>query len=141
MKALVYHGAGEMTWEEVPDPKIIEPTDAIVKIDTTTICGTDLHIMKGDVAAVTDGRILGHEAVGTVVEIGEQVHGVAVGDKVMATDRQRTGIDTSAAQEAVDQMQRAVPVVKAAAIAAIVGKGAIGHGQQTTVVDAAPLLG
>ena len=83
MKALVYHGAGEMTWEEVPDPKIIEPTDAIVKIDTTTICGTDLHIMKGDVAAVTDGRILGHEAVGTVISIGEQVHGVAVGDKVI----------------------------------------------------------
>jgi alcohol dehydrogenase len=58
MKALVYHGPGAKAWEEVPDPVILKPTDAIVRIDTTTICGTDLHILKGDVAAVTDGRIL-----------------------------------------------------------------------------------
>jgi alcohol dehydrogenase len=60
MKAIVYHGPGKKTWEDVPDRKIIHPTDAIVKVDTTTICGTDLHILKGDVPAVTDGRVLGH---------------------------------------------------------------------------------
>ena len=53
MKALVYHGPGEKSWEDVPDPKISEPTDIVVKMDTTTICGTDLHILKGDVPAVT----------------------------------------------------------------------------------------
>jgi alcohol dehydrogenase len=83
MKAIVYHGPGAKTWEEVPDPKIIRPTDAIVKIDTTTICGTDLHILKGDVPAVTDGRILGHEGVGTITEIGAAVSTLAVGDRVI----------------------------------------------------------
>ena len=62
MKALVYHGPDHKTWEEVPTPVIIDDTDAIVRVDTTTICGTDLHILKGDVPEVTDGRILGHEA-------------------------------------------------------------------------------
>ena len=57
MKALVYHGPGQKAWEDVPDPKIIDSTDAIVQVDITTICGTDLHILKGDVPAVTDGRI------------------------------------------------------------------------------------
>ena len=66
MKALVYHGPGQKAWEEVPDPTVQHPTDAIVRIDTTTICGTDLHILKGDLPAVTAGRILGHEGVGTI---------------------------------------------------------------------------
>ncbi len=66
MRALVYHGPGTKAWEEVPKPEIIADTDAIVRVDAVTICGTDLHILKGDVPAVTDGRILGHEAVGTV---------------------------------------------------------------------------
>src|SRR4029450_9864146 len=83
MKALVYGGPGERTWESVPDPGIVEPTDAVVRIDTTTICGTDLHILKGDVPEVTPGTILGHEAVGTVVEIGTGVTTVAVGDRVL----------------------------------------------------------
>jgi alcohol dehydrogenase len=83
MKALVYHGPGNKAWEEVPDPKIIEPTDVIVRIETTTICGTDLHILKGDVPAVTDGRILGHEGVGTVEEVGSAVSTVKVGDRVI----------------------------------------------------------
>ena len=83
MKALVYHGPGQKAWEDVPDPAIIEPTDVIVQIDTTTICGTDLHILKGDVPAVTDGRILGHEGVGTIIEIGSAVTSVAIGDRVI----------------------------------------------------------
>ena len=63
MFAVVYHGPGNKDWEEVPDPQIIDDTDAIVRVDSVTICGTDLHILKGDVPAVTDGRILGHEGV------------------------------------------------------------------------------
>ncbi|MFK5583476.1 zinc-dependent alcohol dehydrogenase family protein [Serinicoccus sp. LYQ131] len=83
MKALVYHGPGRTAWEEVPDPVLLRPTDAIVRVDTTTICGTDLHILKGDVPAVTDGRILGHEGVGTITEVGSAVTSVAVGDRVL----------------------------------------------------------
>ena len=83
MKALVYHGPGKKAWEEVPDPVIVDPTDVIVRIDTTTICGTDLHILKGDVPAVTEGRILGHEGVGTVTEVGSAVSTVKVGDRVI----------------------------------------------------------
>jgi alcohol dehydrogenase len=83
MKALVYHGPGKKSWEDVPDPVIQEPTDVIVKVETTTICGTDLHILSGDVAAVTDGRILGHEAVGTVTEVGSAVGSFKVGDRVL----------------------------------------------------------
>ncbi len=83
MKALVYHGPGQKAWEDVPDASIREPTDVVVKVDTTTICGTDLHILHGDVPAVTDGRILGHEAVGTVTAVGDAVKGFSVGDRVL----------------------------------------------------------
>ncbi|NMO52895.1 alcohol dehydrogenase catalytic domain-containing protein [Actinoplanes sp. TBRC 11911] len=83
MKALVYHGPGQKAWEDVADATIEEPTDVVVRVDTTTICGTDLHILHGDVAAVTDGRILGHEAVGTVTEVGGAVKGFRPGDRVL----------------------------------------------------------
>lgn len=83
MKALVYHGPGQKSWEEKPKPAIIEPTDAIVKILKTTICGTDLHIMKGDVPAVTDGRIIGHEGVGIIEESGSAVSSFKKGDHVL----------------------------------------------------------
>lgn len=83
MKALVYHAPGEKSWQDMAEPQIQKPTDAIVRIDTTTICGTDLHIMKGDVPAVTPGRILGHEGVGEIVELGSDVTQFAVGDKVI----------------------------------------------------------
>lgn len=85
MKALVYHGPGKRAWEDVPDPKLVDPGDAIVRVDAVTICGTDLHILGGDVPAVTEGRILGHEAVGTVVETGLAVGGVQVGDRVLVS--------------------------------------------------------
>ena len=85
MNALVYHGPGQKAWEEVPDPVIVEPTDAIVRIDVSTICGTDLHILKGDVPEVTPGTILGHEAVGTVVETGSAVTTVVPGDQVLVS--------------------------------------------------------
>jgi alcohol dehydrogenase len=83
MKALVYHGPGERGWDTVDDPTIIDPTDAIVRIDTSTICGTDLHILKGDVPETTPGTILGHEAVGTVQQVGAGVSTVATGDRVL----------------------------------------------------------
>jgi alcohol dehydrogenase len=85
VKALIYHGPGKKQWESKEDPKVERATDAIVKIDTTTICGTDLHILKGDVPAVTDGRTLGHEAVGTVIETGSAVDNVTEGDKVLVS--------------------------------------------------------
>jgi alcohol dehydrogenase len=85
MRALVYHGPGERAWESVPDPTIEEPTDVVVKIDSTTICGTDLHILKGDVPDVKPGTILGHEAVGTVVAAGSAVTTVAEGDRVLVS--------------------------------------------------------
>jgi alcohol dehydrogenase len=85
MKALVYHGPGSKGWEDVPDPTIQVTTDAIVRVDTTTICGSDLHILKGDVPEVTPGRILGHEAVGTVVEVGAAVSTIKAGDRVLVS--------------------------------------------------------
>jgi alcohol dehydrogenase len=85
MKALVYHGPGERSWDEVPDPRIEQPTDAIVRIDSSTICGTDLHILKGDVPEVQPGTILGHEAVGTVVEVGAAVTTLEPGDRVLVS--------------------------------------------------------
>ena len=85
MKALVYHGPAEKEWESKEDPGIERPTDAVVRIDTTTICGTDLHILKGDVPTVTEGRTLGHEAIGTVVETGTGVVDVREGDRVLVS--------------------------------------------------------
>jgi alcohol dehydrogenase len=83
MNALVYHGPGKKAWEEKPKPALIEQTDAVVKILKTTICGTDLHIMKGDVSTVTDGRIIGHEGVGIIEEIGTAVSNFKVGNHVL----------------------------------------------------------
>ena len=83
MKALVYAGPGKKSWQDVPEPEIMHPTDVIVRVDTTTICGTDLHILKGDVSAVQNGRILGHEGVGTITELGSSVGSLKVGDRVI----------------------------------------------------------
>jgi alcohol dehydrogenase len=85
MKALVYEGPGSKSWKDVPDPVIQDDSDAIVRVDATTICGTDLHILKGDVPETGSGRILGHEAVGTVTKIGSGVKSVAVGDRVLVS--------------------------------------------------------
>jgi alcohol dehydrogenase len=85
MKALVYHGPGQRSWEDMPEPTIEAQTDAIVRIDASTICGTDLHILKGDVPEVQPGTILGHEAVGTVVEVGSGVTTLTPGDRVLVS--------------------------------------------------------
>jgi alcohol dehydrogenase len=83
MKALVYHGPGQRGWDTVDDPTIVDPTDIVVQIDTSTICGSDLHILKGDVPETTPGTVLGHEAVGTVREVGAGVSTVVAGDRVL----------------------------------------------------------
>ncbi|HEU0237947.1 MAG TPA: alcohol dehydrogenase catalytic domain-containing protein [Micromonosporaceae bacterium] len=92
MKALVYGGPGERAWTDVADPKITHPRDAIIQVDAVTICGTDLHILKGDVPETTAGTILGHEAVGTVVDIGSGVAGLVEGDRVLASCISACGI-------------------------------------------------
>src|SRR5450432_2122064 len=83
MKALIYHGPGKKAWEQTAKPGIELATDAVVKILKTTICGTDLHIMKGDLPEVTDGRILGHEGVGIIEEVGSSVSNFKKGDHVI----------------------------------------------------------
>ncbi len=83
MKALVYHGPDKRAWEEKSKPNLKDATDAIIKVTKTTICGTDLHIMKGDVPEVPDGLTLGHEGVGIVVESGAAVSNFKVGDRVL----------------------------------------------------------
>jgi len=72
-----------MSWKDVPDPVIQRPTDVIVKMDATTICGTDLHILKGDVPEVAVGRVLGHEGIGVITQVGSGVSQLAVGDRVI----------------------------------------------------------
>ncbi len=83
MKALVYNGPGEISWMDVPDPVIQHPTDVIVKMQATTICGTDLHILKGDTPEVAKGRVLGHEGIGVITEVGSGVTQLTVGDRVI----------------------------------------------------------
>ena len=85
MRAVVYRGPGKKAWEEVPDPEITDDGDVIVRVDAVTICGTDLHILKGDVPAVHEGRVLGHEAVGTVEEAGDGVRLLCPGDRVLVS--------------------------------------------------------
>ncbi|QWF78007.1 zinc-dependent alcohol dehydrogenase family protein [Amycolatopsis sp. CA-230715] len=85
MKALVYDGPGRRRWTDRPRPEPTDATDAVVRVDAVTICGTDLHILNGDVPAVDAGRVLGHEAVGTIVETGSAVTGVKPGDRVLVS--------------------------------------------------------
>ncbi|ODQ84464.1 zinc-dependent alcohol dehydrogenase family protein [Mycolicibacterium holsaticum] len=85
MKAMVYDGPGRRSWRSVPDPAIEHATDAIVRVEAVTICGTDLHILKGDVPEVAPGRVLGHEAVGTVIKVGTAVQTLSVGDRVLVS--------------------------------------------------------
>jgi alcohol dehydrogenase len=85
MKALVYEGPGQKSWKEVSDPVVTSDTDAIIQVDLTTICGSDLHILKGDVPETPIGLILGHEAVGTVQQVGSSVKTIKVGDRVLVS--------------------------------------------------------
>ncbi|MEV4764755.1 zinc-dependent alcohol dehydrogenase [Micromonospora chokoriensis] len=83
MKAVTWHGVGDIRFSDVPDPKIQDPTDAIVKITTSAICGTDLHMVRGTMPGLRPGIVLGHEAVGEVVEVGPGVRNLSPGDRVI----------------------------------------------------------
>lgn len=83
MKALVWQAVGEIDLEEVPEPKVLDPADAIVRITASAICGTDLHFVRGTVPGMVPGTILGHEGVGIVEEVGRQVRNFAPGDRVV----------------------------------------------------------
>ncbi|WP_248323785.1 MULTISPECIES: zinc-dependent alcohol dehydrogenase family protein [unclassified Caballeronia] len=83
MKALVYHGPGEKSLDERPSPRLVSATDALVRVTRTTICGTDLHILKGDVPTCQPGRVLGHEGVGVIEEVGAAVVAFKPGDRVL----------------------------------------------------------
>lgn len=85
MKALIYDGPGRVTWGRAPDPALSDPQDAIVGVEVTTICGTDLHILRGDVPEVEPGRVLGHEAVGEVLEVGPAVRDIRPGQRVVVS--------------------------------------------------------
>jgi alcohol dehydrogenase len=95
MKAIVYRGPGSPSWEDVPDPEITDEADAIVRVDATTICGTDLHILSGDVPSVLPGRTVGHEAVGTVEEVGSSVRTIGEGDRVLVSCISSCGMCTA----------------------------------------------
>src|SRR3954462_3646911 len=92
MKALVYGGPGNRSWTEIPDPRIGDSRDVVIRVDAAPICGPDLHILGGDVPEVEAGRVLGHEAVGTVVETGGAVAGLRAGDRVLASCISACGI-------------------------------------------------
>src|SRR4051812_22283773 len=83
MKALVYYGEANKVWQDKPVPTLQKPTDAVVRIHKTTICGTDLHILRGSVASCHPGRTLGHEGVAFVEEVGSAVSRYRRGDKVL----------------------------------------------------------
>src|SRR5262249_32743119 len=85
MKAIVFHGVGDIRLENVSDPKIQEPTDAIVRLTASAICGTDMHFVRGTVPGMVPGTILGHEGVGIVEEVGPDVRNFAPGDRVVMT--------------------------------------------------------
>lgn len=83
MKAIVWHGIGDIRLDDVPMPKIQEPTDAIVRLTASAICGTDLHFIRGTMSGMKPGTILGHEGVGVVEEIGKDVRNLTIGDRVV----------------------------------------------------------
>ncbi|SPJ24713.1 zinc-dependent alcohol dehydrogenase [Palleronia abyssalis] len=83
MKAVVFHDVGDIRLDDVPDPQIQEPTDAVIRITSSAICGTDLHMVRGTFAGMKPGTILGHEAVGIVEELGDKVRNFEVGDRVV----------------------------------------------------------
>ncbi|MFB9660216.1 zinc-dependent alcohol dehydrogenase [Glycomyces mayteni] len=83
MKAVVWHGIGDIRLDEVPDPEVKEPSDAVVRITRSAICGTDLHMVRGTMPDMVPGTVLGHEAVGVVEEVGAGVRGFRPGDRVV----------------------------------------------------------
>src|SRR5688572_20045066 len=92
MKAVVFHGIGDIRLDDVPEPKLLKPNDAIVQVTTSAICGTDLHLIRGTLPGVRPGTVLGHEAVGIVVEVGREVRNLGVGDRVVVPSTIACGV-------------------------------------------------
>ena len=107
MRAVVYHGPGDKAWEEMPKPSLIDDTDAIVRADAVTICDTNLHILKGDVPTVTPGRILGHEAVGTVEHLLAALTGLGIDNVRILLDGPEVPILDGSAGPFVEMLLRA----------------------------------
>jgi threonine dehydrogenase-like Zn-dependent dehydrogenase len=103
MKAVVFHGVGDIRLDDVPEPTLQEPTDAIIRVTACAICGTDLHLVRGTEAEVEPGTILGHEAVGIVEQVGSQVTIVAPGDRVVVTSSISCGTCDNCRQRRYDQ--------------------------------------
>lgn len=85
MHAFVYQGPGQGSWEPMSDPEVEQSTDAVVRVDATTVCVGDVHTLRGDASDVSPGTVLGHEAVGEVLEVGTEVHDVVPGDEVIVS--------------------------------------------------------
>ncbi len=132
MRALVYHGPGRRAWEEVPDPEITDDGDVIVRVDATTICGTDLHILNGDVPGVRPGRVLGHEAVGTIVETGDGVHTLAPGDRVLVSCISACGACVFCREGRFGQ-----GAVRPGDVVVVVGTGPVGLARRSTTAPRA----
>lgn len=117
MKAVVFHGIGDIRLDDVKEPKLKEKTDAILRITASAICGTDLHMVRGTFAGMEKGTILGHEAVGIVEEIGDQVKKLKIGDRVVATSTIACGNCKFCQREEYSQCDNANPNGKEAGTA------------------------
>ncbi len=109
MRAIVFHDVGDIRLEDVPEPKLQEPTDAIVRITRSAICGTDLHFVRGTMAGMVPGTILGHEAVGVVEEVGRGVRNLRRGDRVVVPSTIACGNCTPCRKGFFAQCDRANP--------------------------------
>src|SRR5947199_8231259 len=91
MKAVVFHAVGDIRLDDVPEPRIEAPTDAIVRVTASAICGTDLHFVRGTVPGMKKGTVLGHEGVGTVEALGDEVRNLEIGERVLIPSTVRCG--------------------------------------------------
>jgi threonine dehydrogenase-like Zn-dependent dehydrogenase len=132
MRAVVFHGVGDIRLDTVADPVIVEPSDAIVRLTTSAICGTDLHMIRGTMPGMEFGTILGHEGVGIVEEIGKDVTGVKVGDRVVIPSTIACGKCSYCQTGYHSQCDNANPNGKQAGTAFFGGPGTTGpfHGLQ-----------
>ena len=109
MKALVWHGLGDIRLDDVPDPKIEQPTDAVIRLTASAICGTDLHFVRGTMSGMKEGTILGHEGVGIVEALGDQVRNLEVGDRVVVCSTISCGVCSYCRAGDTAQCDRANP--------------------------------
>jgi len=132
MKAVVFHDVGDIRLDDVEEPRLLEPTDAIVRLTATAICGTDLHMVRGTMAGMEPGTILGHEGVGVVEEVGEDVRNFAPGDRVVIPSTIACGVCSYCRAGYFSQCDHANPHGKRAGTAFFGGPGSAGgfHGLQ-----------